>query len=368
MSEINTHKEYNNAPSTYEDDEITLKELIEKILEFWREIWSKKWWIILAAIPFMAYFGYNAKNTKLLYQANLTYSLNEGGGGGGALGGLLGSFGLGKGGKVNLERIVALSKSRRIIQPVLFQKIILDTLDGKEDYIANHLITLQEFDKLWMKTNPKFENFRFTTDDIEKFDRTALSAFKMLHGQMIGGEGVVNPIFTNTFNEDTGIMTISGNTVDEELSIDITNLIFANLKEYYLKTNTNSSKNTFEFVQAKTDSIYQRMTSKEYQLSKFNDSHRNLSDPNLLTQRKLMETELLKLKTMYAEATKNYEVADFSLEASTPDISIIDSPIPPISPKGASLLISLIKGAFLGGMLALTIIIGRKIVVDAMRN
>ena len=81
-----------------------------------------------------------------------------------------------------------------------------------------------------------------------------------------------------------------------------------------------------------------------------------------------METELLKLKTMYAEVTKNRELADFTLSAGTPDISIIDEPIPPLEPMGASLLIELIKGALLGGLLSLSFVLGRKIVLDAMRN
>ena len=71
--------EQQNIPP-YQDDEITLKELIEKLLEFWRELWAKKWWIILIAIPFVLYFGYKAKNTPITYTAELTYTLNAAGG------------------------------------------------------------------------------------------------------------------------------------------------------------------------------------------------------------------------------------------------------------------------------------------------
>lgn len=77
---------------------------------------GQKWWIILIALPFIAYFGYKAKTALVTFQANLTYSMNDGSGGGGGLSGILGSFGLGKGGKVNLDKIVELSKSRNIIQ------------------------------------------------------------------------------------------------------------------------------------------------------------------------------------------------------------------------------------------------------------
>jgi uncharacterized protein involved in exopolysaccharide biosynthesis len=92
-----------------------------------------------------------------------------------------------------------------------------------------------------------------------------------------------------------------------------------------------------------------------------------LTDPNLLTQRKLIETEILKLKTMYAEVTKNRELADFSLTAGTPDIVIIDEPLPPLDPNAMSLIIELIKGGLLGGLLAAGFFIARKIVKDAIK-
>ena len=357
--------EQQNIPP-YQDDEITLKELIEKLLEFWRELWAKKWWIILIAIPFVLYFGYKAKNTPITYTAELTYTLNDAGGGGGALSGILGSFGLGKGGKVNLDRIVALSKSRNIIHKVLFTSIPLDTFGGKKDFIANHIITLQELDKEWTNKNKDWTGFKFDSDSIDNFDLNKLQALKMLYGKVVGGKDIKDQIFSNGFNEDTGILTISSKTKDEQLSIEFSKLVFDELKAYYTASSTKGNRNTFEFVEQKTDSIFSLMRAKEFQLSRFNDSHRNLSDPNLLTQRKLMETELLKLKAMYAEVTKNKELADFSLTAGTPDIVIIDEPIPPLDPAAMSLLIEIIKGGLLGGLLAVGFFIARKIVVDAM--
>ncbi|MEZ4909340.1 MAG: hypothetical protein R2774_00600 [Saprospiraceae bacterium] len=365
MNEVNQNNPTSPSLNSYQDDEITLKELIEKILEFWREIWSKKWWIILFTLPFIAYFAYKAIKTEVTFTAPLTYVLNDGSGGGGGLSGILGSFGLGNGGKVNLDRIVELSKSRNIIHKVLFTKIPLDTFQGKEDYIANHLIKLNELDKKWTTKTQDFTGFLFATDSINAFSKKELSALKMIYGNVVGSKKV-RPIFTNGFNEDTGILTIASTTLDEELSIAISNLVFAELKNYYLNSSVKGSQNTFEFVKEKTDSIFALLRSKEFQLSRFNDSHRNLTDPNLLTEKRLIETEILKLKTMYAEATKNRELADFSLTTSTPDITIIDEPFPPLSANGKSWIIEAIKGALLGGLLAIGFIIGRKIVKDAM--
>lgn len=349
-----------------QDDEITLKELIAKIVEFWKEIWNKKWWIIFGALPFIFYFAYKAKTTPVTYTAQLTYSLNDGSGGGGALAGILGSFGLGRGGKINLDKIVELSKSRNIQQKVLFTKIELDTFPGKEDYVANHIIRLHELAEKWTNKNKDWSGFQFTHDSVGKFTMDELIALKMLHGNLVGGKNVKDQIFTNGFNEDTGILTISATTRNEELSINYCNLLYYELKQYYLLNATQGNVSTFEFAQSKSDSVYGAMQAKEFQLARFNDSHRNLTDPGLLTQKKLMETELLKLKTMYAEVTKNKELADFTLSAGTPEIAIIDEPLPPLEPNMKSLLIELIKGGLMGGLIMLTFVLGRKIVLDAL--
>jgi hypothetical protein len=358
----------NNTNLPYQDDEITLKELIEKIIGLWKELWSKKWWIILIALPFMAYFGYNAKTSDTTYKADLTYTLNDGSGGGGALAGILGTFGLGKGGKVNLDKIVELSKSRNIMHKVFFTTVPLDTFGGKKDFIANHIINLHKLDHKWTDRENNFLGFNFKNDSISAFDHKSLAALKNLYGKVVGSKGNKEPLFTNSFNEDTGILTMSSNMVNEELSIIFVNLVYKTLKEYYIASSTKGNQTTFEFVEFKTDSIFSLLKIKEFQLAKFNDSHRNLADPGLLTQKKLIETEILKLKTMYAEATKNRELADFSLTAGTPDITIIDEPISPLDAKGESFLIALIKGALIGGAIASGFFIARKIVMDAMAN
>ena len=368
MKGTDTNNPVVNPQGSSPNDEITLKEFIEKILEFWREIWNKKWWIILFSIPFILFFGYKATKADTTYTAQLTYTLNDASGGGGALSGILGSFGLGKGGKVNLEKIMELSKSRNIQQKVLFTKVELDTFPGKPDYIANHLIVLHKLDEKWSNKNKNWSGFRFTNDSLHTFSSDELQALKMLYGKVVGGKKVKNPIFMNGFNEDTGILTISTTTANEQLSLAYSNQVYIEVKQYYLMTSVKGNQTTFEFAEAKSDSIFSAMQAKEYQLARFNDSHRNLTDPSMITKRKIMETELLKLKTMYAEVTKNRELADFTLSAGTPDISIIDEPIPPLDPIAPSLLIEVIKGALLGGLLALSFVLGRKIVLDAMKS
>lgn len=352
----------------YQDEEITLRELLQKVNEYISELWHKKWWIIILTLPFMAYFGYKALNTDTTFTANLTYTLDDSSGGNGALAGLLGTFGLGKGGKVNLDKIVALSKSRNIIHQVLFAEISLDTMGAKIDWVANHIIGLYKLDEHWSTKIKSWKGFRFTNNDISQFSPEELYALKKLYVMIVGDKNVKYPLFENSFSENTGILTMSATTVDEELSIEMVRLTYDYLKKYHIGNSTSGSLSTYSFVENKTDSIFSLLTKKEYDLSQFNDTHRNLTDPTLLTEKRLMETEIFKLKTAYAEATKNRELADFSLSTGVPDISIIDEPLPPLDPQSPSLLIELIKGCLLGGLLASGFFTGRKIIFDAMSS
>jgi uncharacterized protein involved in exopolysaccharide biosynthesis len=66
-----------------EKDEITLKDLILKLKEFWAEIWDKKWWVVGAGLLFGLISGVNAYLKPTLYNASLTFMVNDDEGGGG---------------------------------------------------------------------------------------------------------------------------------------------------------------------------------------------------------------------------------------------------------------------------------------------
>ena len=64
-------------PSYYQDDEITLKELILKIREFWLELWGKKWIILGVAIIGAAVFAVRAKMQETTYTTGLSFMVTE---------------------------------------------------------------------------------------------------------------------------------------------------------------------------------------------------------------------------------------------------------------------------------------------------
>jgi hypothetical protein len=348
------------------DKAITFRDLIEKAVEFVRAYWHAKWWILFITITTVSAMLYFSSKKQVRYTASLTYTLNDGKSAPGALTGILGSFGIGGGSKVNLEKLVRLSMSRNLVQKMLFTRVHLDTFGGREDFIANHLIRLHEYNKKWGKDFIGRDSLLFQHDSIDLFDRDDLKLLKNLIGEVVGGKNNPNPVCSSAFDANTGILTLQAHTVDEQLSVEMCHSLYNYLKEFYSITNQQSQTSTVEYARVKSDSVYQQLKSKEYALSRFNDSHRNLIDMEVMTERRLLESDILKLKTLYAEVTKNRELAEFSLNAGQTEMIVIDEPIMPLDSDFQPLWLALLKGVLIGVAVSLLFFTFKKMIKDAL--
>lgn len=354
----------------YYDDEISLKELILKLKEFWQELWRNWWLIILVCIPFLAFFLFKHFTHIKTYTAELTFMVNEdeGGGGLGGMSSVLGSFGLGgaTGGEYNLEKMLSLLKSRKIVQEVLMQR---DTLNGVDDLFANHLIKSQDLHAEWseMESDIDLSNFLFTNTDVEKFNIQENTALKYIHAHIIGNadKGLGSKLNSN-ITEETGIMAISLNARNEQLSIDLIESLYVRLSDYYVSKSIEKQKNSYIIVANKADSLLGELRNAEYTLANFVDTNRGLYNRKDQLQQYRLEAQVKMLGTAYAKVVEQKEIAEFSLNDQTPVVQIIDYPISPIEPSKSSLVKNLIIACLVGGFLGAIFIIGRKILRDAL--
>jgi hypothetical protein len=351
-----------------EEDEITLKELILKIKEFFQEV-LKNWMLaVLITVPFVLYFFYQAYQTPITYTSELTFMMNDDEGGGlGALGGLAASFGFGGGGgtEFNLEKMLSLLKSRNIIQQGLFEKT---EMEGKVDFFANHLIREYNFHKKWEESET-LKGFTFKNDKVEEFSRPEYKALKSVYAKVIGSAKTPG-ILSSNINEDTGIMTLNIESTDEDLSIQLLNSLFKKLSAFYIDKTIEKQKQTYEITKNKADSLLGVMNYVQSRLLKIKDTQRNTILNQYRSEEFKLERDYQISLIAYGEAIKNKEIADFSLKSKTPFIQSIDLPIPPLEPNKT--LITYIKqiiiGGILGVFLAIAFIIGRKIYRDTMES
>lgn len=348
-------------------DEITLKELILKIQEYWAEIWRYKWWVVLVSGLFAAGFLVKAWLTKPTYTATLTFMVNEDEGGSmGGVAAILGQFGFGGGvqGQYNLDKIVQLAKSRRIIQEVLFDSLIIN---GKSDYIANHVIDLYEYDKKW-ENDTLLESFKFNREEIESFSRGEGKALQAIYGKLVGDmDKKTKGLATLDFNEESGILILSVSSLQEDLSIKTARKIYEELSKFYVDKTTEKQRQTFDNLTFKTDSIQKKLYATENQLAKFKDASQNLMLQQNNVEEQRLSRQLQVLTILYGEALKNRETADFLLKNATPFFQIIDEPVAPLRPIRRSKLIAIILGGFLGAFIVGLFLTGKIFYRTVMR-
>src|ERR1035437_5135146 len=148
-----------------QDDEISLKELMQKAREWWQYLLSK-WLIILvfglggAAIGLVV-----AMMAKPNYTAHLSFALVEKSGGGGGLADLASSFGFsglmggGSSGAFSGDNLLEIIQSRYAVEQTLLTPV---NYKGKNQNLVEVYIQFNELRKEWLK-NKKNKELRNLT-------------------------------------------------------------------------------------------------------------------------------------------------------------------------------------------------------------
>ncbi len=227
-------------------EETNLRDVLRKIREYGAEL-RRSWRIVaLITLPVLVFFCYKPFTRPLRYTAELTFMLNDEQGGAGVAS-LLGQFGGllgGGGGDYQLEKILEIARSRRIISAALFESY---QLNGQPDFFANHVIRTQELHKKWKK-DTLLNGFLFTRDNLAQFNRRENKALLAVYGEMVGAQGVDLPLFSKSVDDDTGIMTLSISSNDEMLSIALLDTLYKNISTFYIEKSIQRESETFEIL------------------------------------------------------------------------------------------------------------------------
>lgn len=356
-------------PSYMPEEEITLKTLILKVKELFSEI-LRNWLLIgiICIIP-IGYLLYSAFTVKPMYKADLVFMLNEEeGSSGGGLATIASRFGLSiaSGSKMNFEKLISIAKSRQIVQSALFSK---GTIRGNYDFYANHIIRGYGFHERWEDDTTGLANFVFK-DSLPASGGSRIENRAMLavYKQVVGGPTVDYPIMSIGYGEENSILSLSANSVSEELSIGLAHVLYDKLSTFYIEKAIEPQQQTYNTLKYKADSLKAILQSTEGRLAGFEDTNRGLVTRSAALTAERLTRDKSMLTLAYGEALKNLEVADFALRSAKPVFQIIDGPISPIKPALESKTMAILIGGFLGVFLGSIFVIGRKIIRDAMRD
>tara|TARA_Y100000385_G_scaffold280780_1_gene332474 strand:- start:423 stop:1481 length:1059 start_codon:yes stop_codon:yes gene_type:complete len=343
-------------------DEVTLKELILKIKELIGEVKNNWFKVLVVSILCIVAFVYKHKNHVPEYSVQLRFVV-EGQSGGGGLSSLLGTFGIKKGGNVNPYKVIEVGKSTNILLGVLSQKL------ESGEILANALLDRYELNEKWSVADSSFESFKFKSDIDTNDDKQQSDGLKRIRTLIWGkANSKKPPLITFSLNDDTGIYTLETNSIDEEISLELTKRLYDKIKFFFEDEVFANQKQLADILSAKADSINFLIASKLNELAKFDDRNRGVVNNQTLVRRKMLTQENLGLSVAYAEILKSKEMTDVNLKDLQPLFMSIDTPFSPVSPTISSLTISIIKGLSIGLFLSFIIIVFRKIYNDIMSD
>ena len=325
-----------------DNDEISLKELIQKIQE-WLAYLIMQWKLIIGIAALGGILGFMyASFQKTSYLATTTFVLEEdkGGGIGGAMG-LASSFGFdlggGGGGLFSSSNIIELMKSRLVVEKTLLNPI---EIAGKEISLADYYV---QINKLKIKVS-----FPINADRT-KF---SLEQDSILYG--ISSGLTKNNLTIYQKDKKASIISLTVESENENFSKLFCEQLLKETSDFYIETKSKKARLNVVLLQHQADSIRAELNAAIIGVAEATDNVYNLnaalnvrSSPS-----KIKQLDVQANTAILTQVTAQLEMSKASLRKETPLVQLIDRPILPLEKKKLGRLSSLISGGFLAGFLS----------------
>jgi hypothetical protein len=340
-----------------QNDEISLKELIQKAGD-WFAFFKSKWKIIFLASIIGGLLGLGYSFTKkTIYTAKLSFALEEKGTGGGNLSSLAAQFGLGgigggDGGVFSGGNMIELLKSRFLIEKTLLSTV---TINGKSDLLLNRYIRFNKLDQKWAKKK-NLAGLKFTNADRTKFTLQQDSVLGVISNGL-----KKNNIAVAQQDKKLSIVNVVFVSTDELFAKVFSEKLIENVTDFYIETKTKKSRGNVMLLQNRADSVQRELNAALYGRAQFGDQNMGLIRQQAAVPKLKQEMRVQMLGTLYGELVKNLEFAKLTLMREEPLVQIIDQPILPLPKARLSKLKAMVIGGILFGFLSLLGLGGKKV-------
>lgn len=355
---------------TNSSDEISLKELLQKVAEWWHYL-IKQWWKV-AIVGFLGgVFGFvYAWKQPITFTAKTTFVLEDGKGSTSSLGGLAslaGQFGVDIGGNaggglLSGDNILLYFKS-----PSLAREVLLTQYDSSSDRsVADVYATVYHLKEGWEK-NDKLGKVKFPPTQMnKKYSRLQDSLLQ----KMI--EGIVKSNFTvGKTDKKAGFIDVTATMEDEALAKVYCERIVQRAVEKYITIKTQRQKATVDKLQARVDSVATLLSKKTVIGANLQTSSSTMDINPLYKAGTAIASETTirdktMLATIFASVTQNLEMAKFTLSQETPVIQIVDAPMLPLYREKMSRLKTAIVFSLVFAFVIVFFLITRRVLFSIM--
>jgi len=355
MTTENNLSTVNRQPPT-DSDEISLKELLEKLQKLWKFLLSK-WIFIVSAGMIGGVIGFvYAYKQPVKYIAKMTFVVEDAKGGGGGLASLAGQFGFdvgGGGGSIfSGDNILLFLKSESLVRETL-----LTPFDEKSGItLADRYAEVNKMKEGWSK-NEKIGNIQFSKFNADNLPRKEDSLLQAIESGIIKTElAIARPDRKASFIE------AKSTSLDEAFAKIFLDRLVKVASDRYVESKTKTKTTNVAMLQRRADSLTAVLNNKTYNAAA---SQQSLVDANPALKTSSISSEITTrdktmAATIFAEVVKNLELSKTLLNQETPIIQIVDQSTFPLEKEKTSKLNSLILGGFLSGFLTILYLIASK--------
>lgn len=347
-------------------DEISIKELIKKIVQWYAYLKTK--WLIIFLIGFIGgVIGFvYAWMQPINYTSKITFVVEEGkssSSGFGSLASLAGQFGVDVGGPsgggvLSGDNILLYFKSETLAREVLLSKF--DTTSNRS--IADVYAEVYKLKKGWAK-NQKIGLINFPVLASNKgYSRLQDSLLKQ----------IINGVIKSQFNvgktdKKASFIEVSATMENEVLAKTYCERIVKVAIERYINLKTQRQKTTVDKLQVRVDSLATLLSKKTASGAALQTSSSTMDiNPLYKTGTAVAVETTIRDKTMlasiFASVVQNLELAKFTLSQETPVIQVVDSSSFPLKIEKMSRLKTAISFSFIFGFIIVIYLITRKII------
>ena len=343
------------------NDEISLKELLEKVKEWFSYLLSQ-WKIILLAGIIGAALGLAySYSKKPIYTATLSFALEDeksGGGLGGALG-LASSFGLdigGGGGSIfSGSNLTELFKSRSMVEQTLLTPV---NYKGKSISLAEMYIQENKWRENW-ETKHQLKTIQFLPNTKRKYFTRAHDSILGIMYDNLSKTG----LSVGQKDKKISIINIDVTSTNELFAKYFTEALAKQVSDFYVDSKSKKARMNMDILERQTDSIRRELNGAITGVAVANDNTFMLN-PALNVRRApsaRRQVDVQANTAILTELVKQTELAKVTLRKETPLIQVIDKPILPLPKQKFGKAKGILLGGILAGFLTVLILMVRRI-------
>jgi hypothetical protein len=330
-----------NSTQPKADDEITLKDIILKIQQWWAIVWPQRTKIILPAlaIGLMAAM-YTKFISKPTYTASYQLFFEEDGGSMSSAMRLASSFGLSMGGSgatssiTVQEYLTSRDNISRAMMAASGQGVMA------ERYYAYALYEDQEFNEMFYANFGK--NQRYTDSILSEITLELNEGF-----------------IAASLDEEMGTVNFAINGYDEAFVYDLSKALISNTEDAFLDWKKKKGQSAVEAFQGKVDSLEIALDATLRRLGEYQDQNNSLISAVDKMEQMRLTIDMEALKVAYGEYIKGLEMSKADLMNLEPPFKYFDAPTYPLNKDKGSAAKAGVFGSIITGFLLVLFFIGR---------